>query len=113
MHFMYYVNAFIILMCLFIFVQLVNYGLLRENNPEWWAVNPLELNFIGEADVVSVLPYRNQNQRRTLIYKIGKTTSPCDASVLCTVVRDVASVTATAYGFWFIRKTARSGCIFC
>lgn len=51
---------------------LVNYGLLRENNPEWWAVNPLQLSFIGESDVVSVLPYRTQTGHRTLIYKIGK-----------------------------------------
>lgn len=51
---------------------LVNYGLLRENNPEYWKINPLDLSFIGEADVVNVLPYRTQAGHRILIYKIGK-----------------------------------------
>ncbi|XP_075214507.1 alpha-tocopherol transfer protein-like [Lycorma delicatula] len=52
---------------------LVNYGNFRENNPHFYAnVNPLDLGFIGDADVVSVLPYREQTGRRIMIYKLGK-----------------------------------------
>lgn len=54
--------------------QLVNYSIFRENNPDFYAnVNPLDLSFIGDAEVVSVVPYREQNGRRIMIYKIGKT----------------------------------------
>uniref|UniRef100_A0A1B6EH81 CRAL-TRIO domain-containing protein n=1 Tax=Cuerna arida TaxID=1464854 RepID=A0A1B6EH81_9HEMI len=51
---------------------LVNYYTFRENNPEFYDVNPLDLSFIGDADAVSVMPYREQTGRRILIYKLGK-----------------------------------------
>ncbi|XP_054284146.1 alpha-tocopherol transfer protein-like [Macrosteles quadrilineatus] len=51
---------------------LVNYYTFRENNPDYYNVNPLDLSFIGEADAVSVMPYREQTGRRILIYKLGK-----------------------------------------
>ncbi|XP_039278551.1 alpha-tocopherol transfer protein-like isoform X1 [Nilaparvata lugens] len=52
---------------------LVNYGIFRENNAHFYEnVNPLDLGFLGDADVVSVLPYREQNGRRIMIYKLGK-----------------------------------------
>ncbi|XP_050438045.1 alpha-tocopherol transfer protein [Adelges cooleyi] len=51
---------------------LVNYCRFRENNPDYYKINPLDLSFIGDADVLSVLPYTEQTGRRILIYRIGK-----------------------------------------
>ncbi|XP_065200309.1 alpha-tocopherol transfer protein-like [Planococcus citri] len=50
----------------------VNYHNFRENNPEYYKdVNPLDLGFIGDADILSVLPYRDQNGRRIMIFRLG------------------------------------------
>lgn len=52
---------------------LVNYCQFRENNPTYYQnVDPLSLGFIGDADVLSVLPYREQNGRRIMIFRLGK-----------------------------------------
>jgi len=59
----------------------VNYHEFREKNTEYYkGINPLDLYFIGDADVVSVLPYREQNGRRILICRIGKW-NPSDYSI--------------------------------
>ncbi|XP_018902394.1 alpha-tocopherol transfer protein isoform X2 [Bemisia tabaci] len=51
----------------------VNYFNFREKNSDFYAnVNPLNLSFIGDADVLSVLPYREQTGRRIMIYRMGK-----------------------------------------
>lgn len=56
----------------FICLQFVNYHNFRENNPEYYKdVNPLDLGFIGDADILSVLPYRDQNGRRIMIFRLG------------------------------------------
>ncbi|XKL68217.1 hypothetical protein PGB90_003708 [Kerria lacca] len=50
----------------------VNYHQFRENNPEFYKdVNPLDLGYIGEADILSVMPYREQNGRRIMIFRLG------------------------------------------
>ncbi|XP_014285848.1 alpha-tocopherol transfer protein isoform X1 [Halyomorpha halys] len=51
---------------------LQNYQTFREENPCWWDVCPLDFYYIGDADIVNVLPYREQNGRRIIILKIGK-----------------------------------------
>jgi len=44
----------------------------RDNNPELHVgVHPFHLKRIGEDDIVSVTPYRDQLGRRIMIYKIG------------------------------------------
>lgn len=44
----------------------------RDNNPELHVdVHPLHLKRLGEDDIVSVTPYRDQHGRRIMIYKIG------------------------------------------
>lgn len=51
---------------------LVNYYTFKENNPELHEnLNPLELRFIGDNDIIQVLPYREQTGRRVMIYKLG------------------------------------------
>nr|CAD7439417.1 unnamed protein product [Timema bartmani] len=51
---------------------MTRYYQFKENNPEMHdEVNPLHLKFIGDDDVLSVLPYREQTGRRIMIYKMG------------------------------------------
>jgi len=49
----------------------VNYHRFRENHEDYYSVNPLDLSFIADSDVLGVLPYREQTGRRILIYKLG------------------------------------------
>lgn len=51
---------------------LQNYYNFRQNNYNFYDVNPLDFYYIGDADIVSVVPYREQNGRRIIILKIGK-----------------------------------------
>jgi hypothetical protein len=52
---------------------MINYYSFKENNPEIHdSLNPLKMRHIGDANVLSVLPYREQNGRRIMIYKIGR-----------------------------------------
>lgn len=54
------------------FLQLCHYYEFRDNNPELHVdVHPLHLKRIGEDDIVSVMPYRDQVGRRIMVYKIG------------------------------------------
>lgn len=54
------------------FQQLCRYYEFRENNPDLHIdVNPFSLTRLGEDDIVSVAPYRDQLGRRMMIYKIG------------------------------------------
>ncbi|CAO1336808.1 unnamed protein product [Diamesa serratosioi] len=51
---------------------LCRYFVFREANSSWIkGVQPLTLLSLGEDDIVSVAPYRDQNGMRMLIYKIG------------------------------------------
>ncbi|KAK9511078.1 hypothetical protein O3M35_005712 [Rhynocoris fuscipes] len=51
---------------------LENYCRFREENIDYYEnVNPMDLHYIGDLDILSVLPYREQNGRRIMIYKIG------------------------------------------
>lgn len=51
---------------------LVNYYRFKENNPAFHKnVRPLDLGFIGDDDVLSIPPYREQTGRRLMIYRIG------------------------------------------
>nr|CAD7410324.1 unnamed protein product [Timema poppensis] len=50
---------------------MTRYYQFKENNPEMHdEVNPLHLKFIGDDDVLSVLPNREQTGRRIMIYKM-------------------------------------------
>ncbi|KAK7579682.1 hypothetical protein V9T40_000311 [Parthenolecanium corni] len=50
----------------------VNYHHFRDNNPEYFKdVNPLDLGYIGDAEILSVMPYRDQNGRRIMIFRLG------------------------------------------
>lgn len=52
---------------------MVNYYQFKEENPELFEnVYPLDLRRIGDAHVIAVPPYRDQNGRRLLLYRIGK-----------------------------------------
>lgn len=52
---------------------MVKYYNFKEDNPEYHEdVNPLDLRHIGEDDIMTVLPYREQTGRRILLYRIGK-----------------------------------------
>lgn len=54
-------------------IKLQNYTRFRDNNPELHNdVNPMQLISLGEDDVVSVAPFKDQHQRRIMFYKIGK-----------------------------------------
>ncbi|XP_026469368.1 alpha-tocopherol transfer protein-like [Ctenocephalides felis] len=51
---------------------MVKYYNFKEDNPEYHEdVNPLDLRHIGEDDIMTVLPYREQTGRRILLYRIG------------------------------------------
>lgn len=52
---------------------MVNYHQFKEDNPELFEnVYPLDLRRIGDTNVMAVPPYRDQNGRRLLLYRIGK-----------------------------------------
>ncbi|KAF2879460.1 hypothetical protein ILUMI_26707 [Ignelater luminosus] len=52
--------------------MLVNYYQFKEDNPEVFEdVDLNHLQKIGEADLISVPPYRDQNGRRILLYRLG------------------------------------------
>ncbi|XP_047042152.1 alpha-tocopherol transfer protein-like isoform X1 [Helicoverpa zea] len=51
---------------------LVNYYQFKEDNPELFEnVFPLDLRKIGDSNVIAVPPYRDQEGRRLLFYRIG------------------------------------------
>uniref|UniRef100_U5EUI3 Putative transporter n=1 Tax=Corethrella appendiculata TaxID=1370023 RepID=U5EUI3_9DIPT len=51
---------------------LCRYYKFREDNLDLHVdVHPIQLKCIGEDDVVSVTPYRDQNGRRNIYYKVG------------------------------------------
>ncbi|KAL1124729.1 hypothetical protein AAG570_001352 [Ranatra chinensis] len=53
--------------------QLLNYCQFREENFNLYdKVNPLDLSYIGEEGIISVLPYREQTGRRIVVFKVGK-----------------------------------------
>lgn len=76
------VNSYLIVICYILFctnlslffpflLQFVNYYRFRENHPDYYKINPLDLSFIADSEVLSVLPYKEQTGRRILIYKLG------------------------------------------
>ncbi|XP_050670596.1 alpha-tocopherol transfer protein-like [Leptidea sinapis] len=50
---------------------MVNYYTFKEENPELFDMYPMDLRMIGDANVISVPPYRDQSGRRLLLYRIG------------------------------------------
>ncbi|TMW39904.1 hypothetical protein DOY81_015016, partial [Sarcophaga bullata] len=51
---------------------LCHYYKFREQNKEYYEkVRPESLKFIGEANILTVTPYRDQNGHRILIYRFG------------------------------------------
>lgn len=51
---------------------MVNYYQFREQNKSYFEkVRPLELRSLGDEDIISVTPYRDQNGHRILIYRFG------------------------------------------
>lgn len=68
-----YILLFCINLSLFFpfLLQFVNYYRFRENHPDYYTINPLDLSFIADSEVLSVLPYKEQTGRRILIYKLG------------------------------------------
>lgn len=55
-----------------LFIQLCRYCEFRDSNPELHVdVHPFLLTKLGEDDIVSVTPYRDQNGRRIMIYRFG------------------------------------------
>ncbi|KAG8234478.1 hypothetical protein J437_LFUL014346, partial [Ladona fulva] len=49
---------------------MVRYYKFKEEHPKFHkGVYPLRLTFIGDDDVISVFPYRDQTGRRTIIYR--------------------------------------------
>lgn len=59
--------------------QICNYYDFKEDNPEFFeGVNLSKLFKMGEHDILSVPPYRDQLGRRLLLYRIGiMHFSPC------------------------------------
>ncbi|CAB0010134.1 unnamed protein product [Nesidiocoris tenuis] len=52
---------------------MVNYHDFRERNMSYYeGVAPVELSHIADADIINVLPYREQTGRRIIYFKIGK-----------------------------------------
>ncbi|XP_072936987.1 alpha-tocopherol transfer protein-like [Epargyreus clarus] len=51
---------------------MVNYYRFKQENPQLFEdVYPLDLRQIGDANVIAVPPYRDQDGRRMLLYRIG------------------------------------------
>lgn len=52
---------------------MVNYHDFRERNMSYYeGVAPVELSHIADADIINVLPYREQTGRRIIYFKIGE-----------------------------------------
>lgn len=52
--------------------QMTRYYAFRDNNVELHRdVRPMLLRSIGDADIISVTPYRDQHGRRIMLYRIG------------------------------------------
>ncbi|XP_059049846.1 alpha-tocopherol transfer protein-like [Achroia grisella] len=50
----------------------VNYYQFKEENPDLFEnIYPLDLRYIGDANIISVPPYRDQDGRRILQFRIG------------------------------------------
>lgn len=53
-------------------MQLLRYHRFREANPDLHVnVRPMSLLQLGEEDIVSVAPFKDQRGRRMMFYKIG------------------------------------------
>lgn len=51
----------------------MNYHEFKENNPEIYdGVDLIHLKNIGDEDIITVPPYREQTGRRLLLYRMGK-----------------------------------------
>jgi hypothetical protein len=60
---------------------MTNYYRFKENNPETHEdIHPMNMRFIGDDDVLSVLPYHEQTGRRVMIYRIGKHNKLADSA---------------------------------
>lgn len=56
--------------------QIVNYYQFKEDHPELFNnIFPLDLQTIGDANVIAVPPYRDQDGRRLMIFRIGELTA--------------------------------------
>lgn len=52
--------------------QLCRYMQLREENAHWIDnVNPLNLTVLGDENIMTTTPYRDQTGKRMLIYRFG------------------------------------------
>ncbi|XP_035907328.1 uncharacterized protein LOC118510046 [Anopheles stephensi] len=52
---------------------MVRYYSFRESNPEFYEnVNPMSLRSLGDDDIISISPYRDQEGRRVICFKFGK-----------------------------------------
>lgn len=52
---------------------MVNYYRFKDENPELFEnIYPLDFRNIGDANIISVPPYRDQDGRRLLLYRIGE-----------------------------------------
>lgn len=57
---------------------MANYYRFKEKNPKFFKnVRPLELDFIGDDDILSIPPYREQTGRRLMLYRIGMYSYVC------------------------------------
>lgn len=58
---------------IFFSFQFVNYHEFKENNPEFFEnVELLHLKKLGDNELITVPPYREQTGRRMLLYRMGK-----------------------------------------
>lgn len=49
-----------------------NYYKFKEQNKSYYEkVRPLDLKFLGDEDIISVTPYRDQHGHRILIHRFG------------------------------------------
>uniref|UniRef100_A0A182NES0 CRAL-TRIO domain-containing protein n=1 Tax=Anopheles dirus TaxID=7168 RepID=A0A182NES0_9DIPT len=52
---------------------MVRYYAFRDANPEFYeSVNPMSLRSLGDDDIISISPYRDQEGRRVICFKFGK-----------------------------------------
>ncbi|XP_058056606.1 alpha-tocopherol transfer protein-like [Anopheles bellator] len=52
---------------------MVRYYGFRESNPEFYEnVNPMALRSLGDDDIITISPYRDQEGRRVIFFKFGK-----------------------------------------
>lgn len=53
-------------------LKLCRYTKFREDNNQWIdKVHPLSLSSLGDEDIMTTTPYRDQEGRRMLIYRFG------------------------------------------